>query len=210
MKEELLNAFGNQFEGPLVEEILREGQHVRAVEGQTLIEIGQYIRSIPLVVQGAVKVLREDDQGDELLLYYLEAGETCSATMACCMGQTQSEIRAIAETDASLIMVPVQKMEEWMAHHKGWRHYVLESYHKRLNELMQTVDSIAFKNLDQRLVDYLRKKMELTNDKNIKSTHQEIAYELHTSRVVVSRLLKKLEHMKKLVLHRSHIQILDL
>src|SRR5699024_8099435 len=94
MKEELLSAFGSQFEAPLVEEILREGQHVHVLEGQTLIEIGQYIRSIPLVMQGAVKVLREDDQGDELLLYYLEAGETCSATMACCMGQTQSEIRA--------------------------------------------------------------------------------------------------------------------
>ena len=210
MKEELLKAFGSQFEAPLVEEILREGQYVRADEGQTLIEIGQYIRSIPLVLQGAVKVLREDDQGDELLLYYLEAGETCSATMACCMGQTQSEIRAIAETDASLIMVPVRKMEEWMALYKGWRHYVLESYHKRLNELMQTVDSLAFKNLDQRLVDYLRKKRELTKDNKIMSTHQEIAYELHTSRVVVSRLLKKLEHMKKLVLRRSHIQILDL
>jgi len=210
MKEALLKAFGNQFESPLIEEILREGTYMEVAEGEPIIEIGQYIRSIPLVLEGAIKVLREDGDGDELLLYYLEAGETCSATMACCMGHTQSEVRALAETDTRLVMVPIKKMEEWMAHHRSWRHYVLESYHKRLNELMQTVDSIAFKNLDQRLVDYLKKKVALNKDKKIKGTHQEIAYELNTSRVVVSRLLKKLEQMKKLVLHRSYIQILDL
>ncbi len=97
-----------------------------------------------------------------------------------------------------------------MGKYKGWRNYVFESYHNRLNELLQTVDSIAFKNLDQRLVEYLKKKVEVTNDNRIRNTHQEIAYDLHTSRVVISRLLKKLEKMKKLVLHRSYIQILDL
>lgn len=210
MKEELLQVFGNQFEAPLIEEILREGRFIEVVEGQILIDIGQNVRGIPLVLEGAIKVLREDLDGDELLLYYLEPGESCSATMGCCIGQTQSEIRAMVETDAKIVMVPVARMEQWMAQYKGWRHYVLSSYHKRLNELMQTVDSIAFKNLDQRLVDYLRKKMELGNDRKIKSTHQEIAYELHTSRVVVSRLLKKLEHMGKVLLHRSYIQVLDL
>ena len=130
--------------------------------------------------------------------------------MACCMGQTKSEIRAITETDTRLVMVPVQKMEEWMGKYKGWRNYVFESYQNRLNELLQTVDSIAFKNLDQRLVDYLKKKVEVTNDNQIRNTHQEIAYDLHTSRVVVSRLLKKLEKMKKLELHRNYIQIVNL
>lgn len=178
--------------------------------GETIMDIGQYIRSIPLLLSGAIKVLREDDEGDELLLYYLAQGETCSVTMACCMGHTKSEIRAITETDTKIVMVPVQKMEEWMAKYKGWRNYVFDSYQNRLNELLQTVDSIAFKNLDQRLVDYLKKKVEVTNDKRIRSTHQEIAYDLHTSRVVVSRLLKKLEKMKKLVLHRNYIHVVDL
>ncbi len=193
-----------------MEEILEVGKLVEVPAGETIMDIGQYIRSIPLLLSGAIKVLREDEEGDELLLYYLEQGETCSVTMACCMGHTKSEIRAIAETDTSIVMIPVQKMEEWMGKYKGWRNYVFESYHNRLNELLQTVDSIAFKNLDQRLVDYLKKKVEVTNDNKIQSTHQEIAYDLHTSRVVVSRLLKKLEKMKKLVLHRSYIQVVDL
>tara|TARA_R110002012_G_scaffold61085_1_gene160130 strand:+ start:20700 stop:21332 length:633 start_codon:yes stop_codon:yes gene_type:complete len=210
MEEELLGTFSNYFEQPLIDEILNEGKLVELPAGETIMDIGQYIRSIPLLLSGAIKVLREDEEGDELLLYYLEQGETCSVTMACCMGQTKSEIRAITETDTKMVMVPVGKMEEWMGKYKGWRNYVFESYQNRLNELLLTVDSIAFKNLDQRLMDYLKKKMEVTKDNRINSTHQEIAYDLHTSRVVVSRLLKKLEKMKKLELHRNHILVLDL
>nr|WP_299071005.1 Crp/Fnr family transcriptional regulator [uncultured Allomuricauda sp.] len=210
MKEELLNTFGAQFEQPLIDEIAQAGKLYEITAGETIMDIGNYVRAIPLLLNGAIKVLREDEEGDELLLYYLEEGETCSVTMACCLGQTKSEIRAIAETETKIIMVPVQKMEEWMAKYKGWRNYVFESYHNRLNELLHTVDSIAFKNLDERLVEYLKKKSEVTNDNRIRSTHQEIAYDLHTSRVVVSRLLKKLEKMKKLELHRNHIVIVDL
>ena len=210
MKEELLATFSNHFEKPLIDEIMEEGRLMEVPAGETIMDIGQYIRSMPLLLSEAIKVLREDEEGDELLLYYLEQGETCSVTMACCMGQTKSEIRAITETDTRLVMVPVQKMEEWMGKYKGWRNYVFESYQNRLNELLQTVDSIAFKNLDQRLVDYLKKKVEVTNDNQIRNTHQEIAYDLHTSRVVVSRLLKKLEKMKKLELHRNYIQIVNL
>lgn len=210
MKQELLETFNTYFEQPLIDEIDEVGKLVEVPAGEIIMDIGNYIRSIPLLISGAIKVLREDDEGDELLLYYLEQGETCSVTMACCMGHTKSEIRAIAETDAVIVMVPVQKMEEWMGKYKGWRNYVFESYHNRLNELLQTVDSIAFKNLDERLVEYLKKKVEVTNDNKIQNTHQEIAYDLHTSRVVISRLLKKLEKMKKVVLHRSYIQVLDL
>ena len=210
MEEDLIGTFSNYFEQPLIDEILEVGKLMEIPAGETIMDIGQYIRSIPLLLSGAIKVLREDEEGDELLLYYLEQGETCSVTMACCMGHTKSEIRAITETDTRIIMVPVQKMEEWMGKYQGWRNYVFDSYHNRLNELLQTVDNIAFKNLDQRLVDYLKKKVEVTNDDKIRSTHQEIAYDLHTSRVVVSRLLKKLEKMKKLKLHRSYIHVIDL
>lgn len=210
MEEELLGTFNNYFEPALIQEILKEGKYKEIPAGETIMDIGQYIRSMPLLLSGAIKVLREDEEGDELLLYYLEQGETCSVTMTCCMGHTKSEIKAITETDTKIVMVPVQKMEEWMAKYKGWRNYVFDSYQNRLNELLLTVDSIAFKNLDQRLMDYLKKKVEVTNDNRINNTHQEIAYDLHTSRVVVSRLLKKLEKMKKLELHRNHILVIDL
>jgi len=210
MEEDLIGIFSNYFEQPLIDEIMEVGKLMEVPAGETIMDIGQYIRNIPLLLSGAIKVLREDEEGDELLLYYLEQGETCSVTMACCMGHAKSEIRAITETDAKIVMVPVKKMEEWMAKYHGWRTYVFDSYQNRLNELLLTVDSIAFKNLDQRLIDYLKKKVEVTNDSKIKSTHQEIAYDLHTSRVVVSRLLKKLEKMKKVVLHRSYIHVMDL
>ena len=131
-------------------------------------------------------------------------------TMACCMGDTKSEIRAVAETDAKLIMVPIQKMEEWTIKYKSWRNFVFSSYHVRLNELLSTLDSIAFQKMDERLIGYLKEKARVTNDDIIHSTHQEIAYDLHSSRVVISRLLKKLEEMGKIKLHRNYIKILDL
>jgi len=126
-------------------------------------------------------------------------------TLTCCLGQAKSEIRAIAETEAKLIMIPVQKMEEWSAKYKSWRNFVFESYHSRLNEMLDTIDSIAFLKMDERLLKYLNEKARVSKDNTIHNTHQEIACELHTSRVVVSRLLKKLENLGKIELHRNHI-----
>ncbi|AWH73210.1 Crp/Fnr family transcriptional regulator [Dokdonia sp. Dokd-P16] len=210
MIQELKASYGHLFEDALINEILQVGTYKEVPEGFKLMEIGGYVKGMPLLVSGVIKVLREDKNGDELLLYYLEKGDTCSMTMTCCMGQTKSEIGAIAETDTKLIMVPVQKMEEWTAKYKSWRNFVFESYHNRLNELLQTLDSIAFDNMDERLLNYLKEKARVNDEQIIHNTHQEIAYELHTSRVVVSRLLKKLENLGKIELHRNNIQIIDL
>ncbi len=207
---ELTENYGHIFDAELLDEIDACAVLKNVPEGGKLIEIGDYIKSMPLLLSGVIKVLREDDNGDELLLYFLEHGDTCAMTLNCCMTQSKSEIRAIAETDAKLIMIPIQKMEEWMAKYQRWRNFVLESYNNRLNELLETLDSIAFLNMDQRLLKYLRDKARVTNSTIINNTHQEIAYELHTSRVVVSRLLKKLENMGKIKLNRNHIQILNL
>jgi CRP/FNR family transcriptional regulator len=173
-------------------------------------EIGDYVKSIPLLFSGAIKILRQDNDGDELLLYFLGKGDTCAITLSCCLGQTKSEIRAIAETEANLIMVPIQKMEEWSEKYKRWRSFVFERYHNRLNEMLETIDSIAFLKMDERLIKYLKEKARISQDKTIHNTHQEIAYELHTSRVVISRLLKKLENLGKVKLHRNHIVIKDI
>jgi CRP/FNR family transcriptional regulator len=208
--QELKARYGRQFEDALINEIVQVGTYREVPAGFKLMEMGDYIKGIPLLLSGAIKILREDDEGDELLLYYLEPGDTCSMTLTCCMGDARSEIRAIAETDAKLIMIPVRKMEEWTAKYRSWRNFVFDSYHNRLNELFSTLDSIAFRNLDERLVQYLKEKARITNNKNLYNTHQEIAYELHTSRVVISRLLKKLELMGKISLHRNHIEILNL
>ncbi|SMC74768.1 Crp/Fnr family transcriptional regulator [Cellulophaga tyrosinoxydans] len=210
MKEELNENYGTLFEQELLDEIVRVGTFKEVPEGIKLIEIGEYIKSMPLLISGAIKILREDKDGDELLLYYLEKGETCSMTLSCCMSQSISEIRAVAETDTKLIMVPVQKMEEWTAKYKSWRNFVFESYHNRLNELLSTIDSIAFQNMDERLLGYLKEKSRINENKIIHNTHQEIAYDLHSSRVVISRLLKKLEEMGKIELHRNFIKIIQL
>ena len=210
MIKELTQSYGQVFEQALMEEILQVGTFKEVPEGSKLIEIGQYIKGMPLLISGAIKILREDKNGDELLLYYLEEGDTCSMTINCCLGQTQSQIRAIAETDTKLIMVPVRKMEEWTAKYRSWRSFIFNSYHERLNEVLHTLDSVAFSRMDERLIDHLKTKARINKDNHIYTTHQEIAYELHSSRVVISRLLKKLEQMKMIRLHRNHIEILDL
>ena len=210
MIQELKESYGNLFEEALIDEIAQVGTFKEVPAGPKLMEIGEYIKGMPLLISGVIKVLREDPDGDELLLYYLEQGDTCSMTMSCCIGQAKSEIRAIAETDAKLIMVPVRKMEEWTAKYRSWRNFVFESYNNRLNEMLQTIDTIAFLNMDERLVNYLQEKARVNQDSIIRNTHQQIAYDLHSSRVVISRLLKKLEQMGKLEIHRNYLKILDL
>ncbi|MDB4114448.1 Crp/Fnr family transcriptional regulator [Flavobacteriaceae bacterium] len=210
MIEELKKSYNDLFEDALINEIVQVGTFKEVPAGFKMMEIGAYIKAIPLLVSGVIKILREDTNGDELLLYYLEKGDTCSMTMTCCMGQTKSEIRAVVETDAKLIMIPVQKMEQWTANFRSWRNFVFESYHNRLNEMLHTIDSIAFDNMDQRLLNYLKEKARITQNKVIENTHQEIAYDLHSSRVVISRLLKKLENIGKIKLHRNYIQIITL
>ncbi|MGB0303547.1 MAG: Crp/Fnr family transcriptional regulator [Flavobacteriaceae bacterium] len=209
MLHALHQSYGGLFEKALIEDINQVGTIKEVPEGFLLIDFGQYIRSMPLLVSGAIKVLREDTDGNELLLYFLEQGETCAMTLNCCLGQTKSQIRAIAETDTKLIMIPVEKMEEWTGKYRSWRNYVFESYHNRLMEMLESIDSIAFLRMDQRLLKYLREKVQINQNKVIHATHQDIADDLHTSRVVVSRLLKSLENSGVIRLHRNNIEVLE-
>jgi CRP/FNR family transcriptional regulator len=210
MIDELQTYFGNLFEAELLQEINQVGTLKEIPAGYKLIDLGDYVRSMPLLISGAIKIMRDDEDGDELLLYFLERGDTCAMTLSCCLGRTKSEIKAIAEMDTKLIMIPIQKMEEWTGKYKSWRTFVFQSYHQRLEEMLRTIDSIAFMNLDERLIQYLNNKVQIQNDPIIRNTHQEIAYELHSSRVVISRLLKKLEKLGKIELHRNSIKVLSL
>ncbi|MCP9200000.1 Crp/Fnr family transcriptional regulator [Gramella sp. GC03-9] len=210
MLSELQEAFGFLFEKELIDEIASTGTLKKVSAGEKIIEIGDYVTGMPLLISGAIKILREDDDGDELLLYFLERGDTCAMTLNCCLGQTRSEIRAVAESDTTFVMVPISKMEEWTGKYKSWRNFVFESYHSRLSEMLETIDALAFLNMDQRLMRYLRDKAKINGDENIQSTHQQIAYDLHTSRVVISRLLKKLELDGRISLQRNQIKVIDL
>jgi len=174
------------------------------------LDIGQDITVMPLIFSGAIKVLREDDEGYELLLYFIEKGDTCAMTFSCCLGNGKSEIRAIAESDTELLMIPIEKMDEWMAKYQSWREFILDSYHTRMSELLETIDTLAFMKMDERIMKYLKDRAMVTNDDVIYSTHQDVAHDLHTSRVVVSRLLKSLEKEGKIELSRNHIKVIEL
>lgn len=210
MEDLLQTNYGYLFEDALLSDINKVGElkHIKA--GEKIIEIGDYIRSMPLLVSGAIKILREDDNGDELILYFLERGDTCAMTLSCCMGQSKSEIRAVAETDAEIIMIPVQKMDEWMRTYRSWQSFILKSYHSRMSELLEAVDTIAFLKMDERLLKYLKDKAMVNHNDEIQVTHQQIAHDLHTSRVVISRLLKSLEHTGAISLHRNNIKLLKM
>jgi CRP/FNR family transcriptional regulator len=209
MRDILDQAYSYIFEEALLDEIAKVAIYKEFKADDYLIEIGDYIKTMPLLLTGAIKILREDENGDELLLYFLERGDTCAMTLTCCMGQSKSRIRAIAETDGAMLMIPVEKMEEWLTKYKTWRNFVFDSYNVRLNEMLEAIDTLAFMNLDERLYKYLTDKAKVIGDTEIKNTHQEIAYEMHTSRVVISRLLKALELKGKIKLHRNKIEILQ-
>lgn len=208
MIKELNNNYGSLFEPNLLEEIFQVATFMEVKEGEDLLKPGQYIKSMPLLLSGSIKIMRPDAQGEELLLYHLEKGDTCAMTMTCCLGNTKSEIHAVTETATKLLMIPVSKMEEWSSKYKTWRNFVFNSYHERMMEMLESIDNIAFNNMDERLEMYIQNKIELLNSKHIYTTHKEIAADLHTSRVVISRLLKKMENNHKIKLHRSFIEVL--
>lgn len=205
----LKQEYGYLFEDKLIQDIGNTGQLYRIPEGETIIEYGQNLRRIPLILNGAIKILRLDAMGDELLIYYLEKGETCTMTMTCCMGQKKSEIKAVAETEVEFISVPVEKMKDWTRKYESWMAFVFDSYNNRFDEMMQSIDSLAFGNMHDRLVKYLKDQVMIRKTTTLDHSHQDIAYDLHTSRVVISRLLKNLEREGIIKLGRNKISVLN-
>jgi len=206
MEEIIKEHFGFLFEKELLDEMEKYGRIKSVKSGENLVNVGEYIRSMPLVISGTIKVMREDGEGYELLLYFLDRSETCTMMMDCCMANKKSEIIAIAETDAELLLLPIKKMEEWLTRYKSWRNFIFKSYNDRMHEILKSLDNIAFKKMDERLLHYLTEKQKFSKNGLIRNTHQQIADDLHTSRVVISRLLKKLENDGKIKLQRNSIQ----
>jgi CRP/FNR family transcriptional regulator, anaerobic regulatory protein len=197
-------------EQELVGDIQKECSFKEIPAGATLVEVDQYIKTIPLIISGKVKVYREDEDGNELFLYYLEAGDACAISFACTLENHISMVRAVVIEDAEIISVPIRLMSEWMKKYPGWYRFVITTYNKRFEELLRTLDSIAFHRMDERLAEYLRTNSQALNTKELKLSHQDIATELNTSREVISRLLKKMETQGMVSLGRNRIQIIDL
>jgi len=201
-------AFNTTFEPALVQEMHEFGEVMNFKEGDIIMDYGKYIRMMPIVIKGTVKVFRMDENGKEILLYYLSSNESCSMAYSCCVEAKKSEVKAIAEDDVELIAIPHIKLDEWLCKYSSWKNYIMRSFNERFLELLKSIESIAFHKLDERLIGYLKEKQRLSGSAVVKASHYLIADELATSRVVVSRLLKQLENDGKILLYRNEIKIL--
>ena len=192
-------------EEDLYGEMVKHGTVLEIKAGETLLKVGQTIRSTMLILEGLVKLYREDNEGKEFFIYHLDAGQACSLSMVCAAKQETSEVLAKALTDATVLAIPLEYMDQWMSRYKSWYQFVITSYRNRFEELLKTIDAIAFTNMDERLEYYLKKQIEKLGN-NLKITHQEIANDLNSSREVISRLLKKMETKGWLTIHRNSIE----
>jgi CRP/FNR family transcriptional regulator len=204
----IMNKFSSVFESDLLAELEKKSMIMQVKAGEIMLNPGQTIRAVPLVLSGIFKVSRINEEGQELLLYYVKEGESCAMTFTCCMMAHASVIRGSAEEDSELLCIPVDLMDEWMTKYRTWKRYVMATILNRFTEVLRSIDEVAFKKLDDRLVNYLKEKSKATGSPLINLSHQQIADELGTNRVVISRLLKRLELDKKLLLYRNQIRLM--
>ena len=209
MVQELKEAYGMVLNEDLIDSIAEQGRFVSVSKGDLIMDIGDPIPGMPLLISGAIKILRVDDAGDEMLLYFLEQGDSCAMTLGSFFGQTKSDIRAVAEQDSRFVIMPLDKVIEWTGVHTDFRQFVFESFNTRLKELVEAMDSLAFLDLHGRTAKYLDDRVKVNGTTTLATTHAEIAADLHTSRVVVSRILKQLENEGKISLHRNRIEVLQ-
>lgn len=205
----LYDRFRLLFEEELINEICKASELKKLPADTTLMSVGQQITHMPLVVSGSLKVMTEDSNGEELLLYYLELGDTCAMTLNCCSRAAKSAISAMTEEPAEVLFIPVEYMEKWMVEYTSWRNFVLESYNTRLNEMLEAIDNLAFNNMEERLTKYLRDRAMIKQRGELKITHFQIASDLHSSRVVISRLMKKLEKDGVIIQKRNQVEVLE-
>ncbi len=209
LREKLSDFYATIFEEELIDEIVKVGFLDKIKSGKLLINIGDNMTHIPLILNGVVKIIRKDKKGDELVLYFLERGDTCAISFVNCINRSRSIFKGVVEKDTEAIFLPVDKIDNWLKKYRSWRHFIIDSYHFRLIEMVESIDSLAFMKMNERLFKYLTDKVKINKDTMLKITHQEIADDLNTSRVVVTRLIKQLHEEGKIYSTRNKIQVLD-
>lgn len=199
------------FEKELIADIVAHGGIRQYNADEQIMRTGQYFRSAVLVIQGLIKVYREDEKGNEFFMYYLQPGQACALSMVCSSGAQQSKIMAKADTQASVITIPVEYTDKWMQQYRTWYHFVVETYRSMIDGLLLTVDDIAFNNMDNRLLHYLEREQQVHHSDLLTINHTEVAEELNSSREVISRLMKKLSDRGMIrLLKNQQVEILDL
>ena len=204
---EFQQVFPDIYERSTVEVILETAKLKKLRADDWMVDIGDPIVYMPLLLKGQLRILREDEEGHELLLYYIRPGETCAMSLTCCSGNAVSNVRAVAEEDSELLLLPIQIIDEWTTKYPSFKTFILKTYQHRFEELLNTIDGIAFHNLDDRLSQLLKQKSEKEGSE-LKTTHQELANQLNSSREVISRLLKQMERKGKIQMGRNKITLL--
>ncbi len=189
------------------EKLFEYGVSKNFAEGDVILNENAYIRAIPIVTKGSIRVMRSDDEGRELLLYYIQAGESCIMSFLGGIHHDTSKVKAIAEEETEILFIPIDKVTQLIKDYPEWLDYIFRLYHKRFEELLEVVNAVAFKKMDERLLNFIRKKCELTASKTLVVTHENLANELGTARVVVSRLLKQMEQEGLVKLGRNKITL---
>jgi len=205
---ELRKVYASIFEHDLIKELEEKGMTFSASAGQGLIKMNQVITVVPLMLSGILKVSRENEEGQDLVLYYVKPGEGCAMTLSCGMMLQPSQVKGTAEEDLSMLCVPVPIMEEWMLKYPSWKKFVMGTIVNEYIGIIKSVDDVTFKKMDERLVNFLKGKSKLSGSSLINLSHQQIADELGTNRVVISRLLKRMENENQLLLYRNQIKLL--
>jgi CRP/FNR family transcriptional regulator len=207
--ESLKEKLNSLLEKNLIDEIEQFGKLLYFKEGDVILDYDKNIRSMPLVLSGTVRVMRKDEVGREILLYYLSSNESCAMAYTCCMEARKSEIKAVADTPVEIMSIPHEKLDEWLIKYPSWKSYIFHSFTIRFNELLKSLESVAFQKLDERLIRYLKNKTKVSGKMLVSLSHQQIADELGTNRVVVSRLLKMLENENKVILYRNELKVMS-
>jgi CRP/FNR family transcriptional regulator len=208
---ELLKKYLPQIQNTqLLKEMLENGRIRKYESGDIIVDIGVPITMVPILLSGVIRVVRHDDEDKELLLYYLDEGESCAASVQCCMQGRKSEVQAIAEEDCTILFIPQIMTDRWMMQYEEWKNFILKTFQNRFNDLLSALDALAFNKLDDRLAFYLSEKSRIHKNDLIHISHQEIANDLNSSREVISRLLKKMEQRGMVLLGRNSIRLLDL
>lgn len=203
-----MSATDSLFQTLLKDEVTAYGQLKKFPAGSVILQEDSYIKSIPLVLNGSLKVMRTDQDGHEILLYYITPGESCIMSFLGGLHNETSKMKVVVEEDAEILFIPVAKASEWVKKFPEWSDFIFKLYHKRFEELLSAVNAIAFQKLDMRLLQLLRQKSELYQTKDIKITHQQLADELGTAREAVSRVMKQMENEGLVVLSRNKITLL--
>jgi CRP/FNR family transcriptional regulator len=210
LKNDILKKYENIFEEALIDEIVDVGYFDKIKKGKLLIDIGDYLTHIPLILTGVIKIMRQEGNGDELALYFLEPGDTCAISFANCLNRKQSIFKGIVEVNVEAVFIPVEVIDNWLAKYKTWRHFIIDSYHFRLLEMVESIDSLAFMKMKERIWKYLSDRVKVSNDYDLEITHQEIAFDLNSSRVVISRIVKILHEEGKIFSTRSKVKLIEL